>query len=216
MECPIVVRSGGLLDTLTTGEHPQLIGDFSLNAANAITAGMLLQLGLTRLTPAHDLNADQVTKLAASAGAGNLEVIAYHHLPVFHMEHCVFCRFLSTGTTFEDCGHPCETHRVSLRDENGREHPVMADVGCRNTVFGAQSQQASRYMDTWISAGIEHFRLEFVHEQPTQLFNISKAFGSFLDGESSSIELHDALKRNSPQGVTEGSLLVSNKYLKVL
>ena len=216
LECPIVVRSGGLLDSLTTGEHPQLIGDFSLNAANAITAGMLLQLGLTRLTPAHDLNADQVTKLAASAGASNLEVIAYHHLPVFHMEHCVFCRFLSTGTTFEDCGHPCETHRVSLRDENGREHPVMADVGCRNTVFGAQSQQASRYMDTWISVGIEHFRLEFVHEQPTQIFKITQAFARFLDGEISSIELHDELKRNSPQGVTEGSLLVSNKYLKVL
>ncbi len=215
LECPILVRSGGMLDTLTTGEHPQLIGDFSLNAANALTAGMLLRLGLTRLTPSHDLNAQQVTGLAASAGAGNLEVIAYQHLPVFHMEHCVFCRFLSSGTTFEDCGHPCETHRVALRDESGREHPVMADVGCRNTVFGAQSQQAGAHMESWLHAGIQHFRLEFVHESPSHIRTISIAFRNFLTGTINSTQLQREIQKASPQGTTEGSLFVSNKYVNI-
>ena len=40
---------------------PDLRGDFSLNAANAISAGALLHTGLSRLAPTHDLNADQVT-----------------------------------------------------------------------------------------------------------------------------------------------------------
>ena len=71
-------------------------------------------------------------------------MVAYQHLPVFHTEHCVFCRFLSTGTSYKDCGRPCEEHRVALRDDAGRAHPVMADVGCRNTVFGAEAQEASR------------------------------------------------------------------------
>ncbi len=215
LNCPILVRSGGLLDTLTTGEHPQLIGDFSLNAANALTAGMLLRLGLTRLTPSHDLNAEQVTNLAASAGPGNLEVIAYQHLPVFHMEHCVFCRFLSEGTTFEDCGHPCETHRVSLRDENGREHPVMADVGCRNTVFGAQAQQAGTHMESWLHAGINHFRLEFVHESPAQIRTVTKAFAKYLKGNITAGQLQRELQKASPVGTTEGSLFVSNKYVNI-
>ncbi|MEZ4664102.1 MAG: hypothetical protein R2911_41750 [Caldilineaceae bacterium] len=65
-------------------------------------------MGLARLTPTHDLNAAQVAGLARNIGAAHLEVVAYQHLPVFHTEHCVFCRFLSSGTSYKDCGHPCE------------------------------------------------------------------------------------------------------------
>ena len=49
-----------------------------------------------------------------------------------------------------------------VRDESGREHPVMADVGCRNTVFGAEAQEASPHLEAWRRSGIRHFRLEFV------------------------------------------------------
>ena len=149
LECAIVVRSSGLLRRFRRKRHAPLIGDFSLNAANVSSADAFLQLGLARITPTHDLNAAQVGELAREIGADKLEVVAYQHLPVFHTEHCVFCRFLSTGTSYKDCGHPCEKHQVALRDTNGREHPVMADVGCRNTVFGAQAQEASRHLDDW-------------------------------------------------------------------
>ncbi|CAK0812484.1 unnamed protein product, partial [Prorocentrum cordatum] len=41
-----------------SGPRPELIGDFSLNAANAVTAAALLEVpGLRRLTPTHDLSA---------------------------------------------------------------------------------------------------------------------------------------------------------------
>lgn len=93
--CEIVVRSTGLLEALRQEQHPALIGDFSLNAANSITANTLLELGLERITPTHDLNAAQVAALAEQLGSAAVEVIAYQHLPVFHTEHCVFCRFLS-------------------------------------------------------------------------------------------------------------------------
>src|SRR5262249_36626427 len=157
--CPILVRSAGLLDALRQRPHPLLIGDFSLNAANSISAAEFLAMGLSALTPAHDLNAAQVTELARAAGRSAIEVVAYQHLPVFHTEPCVFCRFLSTGTTYRDCGRPCDHHRVALRDTGGRAHPVMADVGCRNTVFGAEAQDASRHLETWLAAGIRQFRL---------------------------------------------------------
>ena len=51
-------------------------------------------------------------------------------MPMFHMEHCVFCTFLSKGTTYKDCGRPCETHVVHLRDRVGQLHRLQADVGC--------------------------------------------------------------------------------------
>jgi putative protease len=182
LECPILARSAGLVEALRNRAHPELTGDFSLNAANALAAGALLALGLLRITPTHDLNAAQVAALARAVGGGAVEAIAYQHLPVFHTEHCVFCRFLSTGTSYKDCGRPCETHRVLLRDPSGRLHPLMADAGCRNTIFGAEAQEASAHLESWLAAGIRHFRLEFAHESPGELTRVARAFASVLAG----------------------------------
>lgn len=32
------------------------------------------------------------------------KVVAHQHLPIFHTEHCVFCRFLSNGNDYTDPG----------------------------------------------------------------------------------------------------------------
>jgi putative protease len=214
-ETPILVRPAGLMTTLR--DRAIIDGDFSLNAANAISAELLLANGLRRLTPTHDLNAAQITALARQTSA-TLEAIAYHHLPVFHTEHCVFCRFLSTGTSYLDCGRPCEKHQVALRDTAGRAHAVIADVGCRNTVFGAQAQEASAHMNAWLDAGIRHFRLEFVHESPARVESITEAFAAFLAKRSTAPELGRRLKQLAPEGTTEGSLFVpaSSELLPVL
>jgi U32 family peptidase len=206
-EAPILVRSAGLLGALSSS-GVRLDGDFSLNAANAISTDLLLTMGLSRIAPTHDLNAAQIAALARGIDPSRLEAIAYHHLPVFHTEHCVFCRFLSTGTSYRDCGRPCEKHQVALRDPGGRPHPVMADVGCRNTVFGAEAQEASLHLAEWLAAGIRHFRLEFVHETPDQVTRIGRAFAEFFAGRAMPEELHRALQRCAPEGVTEGSLFV--------
>ncbi len=215
LDCAILVRPAGLLDSLhTSGQtaaHPQLIGDFSLNAANSIAADLFLSMGMERITPAHDLNAAQVADLARHTGGDRLEVVAYQHLPVFHTEHCVFCRFLSTGTSFRDCGRPCESHRVELKDREGRSHPVLADVGCRNTVFGAEAQEASAHLDLWLAAGVRHWRLEFVHEDADQVRRVFLAFDKGLQGGSVR-ELQSELKRIAPEGTTQGSLYVAPNY----
>ena len=49
-------------------------------------------------------------------------------------------RFLSTGNSYKDCGHPCEAATLHLRDPQGADHLVLADMGCRNTVFNARAQ----------------------------------------------------------------------------
>lgn len=162
----LLVRSAGLLHALTdlrasadpaAAAVPPLHGDFSLNAANSLGAAALLRQGLHRLTPTHDLNAAQLAALARAlpaAAAARLEVVAHQHLPIFHTEHCVFCRFLSDGSSKDDCGHPCESNTVHLRDGDGADHLVLADMGCRNTVFNAQAQTALAHLDTLTGAGI--------------------------------------------------------------
>ncbi len=209
--CQILVRSTGILHALEGKEHPYLIGDFSLNAANSLSAAEYLKT-VDRLTPTHDLNAAQVADLARDAGPEYIEAIAYQHLPVFHTEHCVFCRFLSEGTSYKDCGRPCEKHRVELRDHTGRAHPVMADVGCRNTVFGAEAQEASGHLDLWLGAGIRHFRLEFVHESAEQVKEVTRLFSLTLKGRLTSAQLNKELKIAAPGGTTAGSLYIAPGY----
>jgi putative protease len=211
LECPIVVRATGVLQALQEAGRV-LIGDFSLNTANVLTAEAYLEMGLARLTPTHDLNAAQVAELARRIGPDRVEAIAYQHLPVFHTEHCVFCRFLSEGTTHRDCGRPCEEHRVALRDRQGRAHPVMADVGCRNTIFGAEAQEASAHLSEWLGAGIRHFRLEFVHESGDEVRQVTQAFAAALHGDMGAGALGAVLRRIAPEGTTEGSLFVPKDY----
>lgn len=210
LDCPLLIRSSGLLHMLEgrTG----LTGDFSLNAANAMTADVLLDRGLERITPTHDLNGKQITTLAEEIGGGFIEAIAFGNLPVFHTEHCVFCRFLSTGTTYRDCGRPCEKHLVALRDTAGRQHPVIADIGCRNTVFGAEAQEASAHMEAWLRAGIQHFRLEFVHQDCGEVAQITALFKGYLSGRVSAGDLGVRLRKVARQGTTEGSLFVPQNY----
>ena len=204
-DTPVLVRPAGLMTTLN---GLTIDGDFSLNAANAISADLLMNNGLRRLTPTHDLNAAQIAALARHAGAHRIEAIAYHHLPVFHTEHCVFCRFLSSGTSYKDCGRPCERHQVALRDTAGRAHAVIADVGCRNTVFGAEAQEASAHLTEWLAAGIRHYRLEFVHETAARVAEIAAAFTECLEGGLQPAELARRLKQLAPEGTTEGSLYI--------
>ncbi len=213
LDCQLVVRSGGLLEALQGRHQYPLIGDFSLNVANQLSADTYLKLGLAKIVPTHDLNADQIIHLAQSIGGERFEVIAYHHLPVFHTEHCVFCRFLSNGTSYLDCGQPCESHKVALRDGQGRSHPVMADVGCRNTVFGAEAQVASRHLDQLLRSGIRDYRLEFVHESSEQVRKVAAAFQSNFAREITAAELDQRLRKIIP--TTEGSFFVPDDYLRL-
>ncbi len=209
---PLLARSTSLIELLRADPTITLDGDFSLNAVNILTADLLLREGLQRITLTYDLNADQIARLARQIGGSRIEVIAYQHLPVFHTEHCVFCRFLSTGSSYKDCGRPCERHQVALRDTSGRAHPVIADVGCRNTVFGAEAQEASKHIDHWRAVGIAHYRLEFVHETAEQVRAITEAFRAYFDGAIDAGELGRQLRLSATQGVTEGSLFVPANY----
>lgn len=213
LDIDLLVRSGGLLEALTN--HPQkppIDGDFSLNAANMLTAHTLLELGLRRLTPTHDLNARQISELATLVGPQHLEVMVYHHLPVFHTEHCVFCRFLSDGTDYTNCGHPCEQHRIELRDHRHNRHPVMADVGCRNTVFEGRPQVANAFLPEWQGVGLGHFRLEFVHENAEQVHEIVSAYQAYFAQTISAQALDERISQSLGSATTQGSLYVPDDF----
>lgn len=146
---------------------PELLGDFSLNVANALTASELLNAGLSRVTASYDLNARSIEHMAdlLQDSSNRLEVVVHCHMPIFHTEHCVFARFLTKGNSYLDCGHACTRNNIHLRDEmTGLDNLVLVDMGCRNTVFAAQSQSGVYSLKEWNRAGVRQFRIEFVDE----------------------------------------------------
>ncbi len=183
-----------------------LHGDFSLNIANPLSAQFLMNQGLQRLTISSDLNAEQALDLLHAAPPEWFELILHQHMPMFHMEHCVFAAFMSEGKSFLDCGRPCEKHQVKLRDRVGMEHPLKADVGCRNTLFNAVAQTGAKYYPAFQAAGLAHFRIELMEETPAQVHHTLELYRDLMNGQLDAETLWRELKARSQLGVTSGTL----------
>jgi U32 family peptidase len=127
-------------------------------------------------------------------------------MPMFHMEHCVFCAFLSKGTDYTNCGRPCDHHEVRLRDRAGASHPVKADAGCRNTVFNALAQTGAEYVVRLLALGVRHLRVEFLDETSMQVERTISKYQQLLRGEITGAELWREMKLFSQLGVTRGQM----------
>jgi putative protease len=183
-----------------------LIGDFSLNVANELTAQLLINEGLARLVPSYDLNWEQLAALARRCDPNWFEPVIHQHMPMFHMEHCVFAAFLSKGKDHRDCGRPCDRHRVGLRDRVGAEFPVLPDTGCRNTVFNAVAQSAAEYVLRMQSLGLRHFRVELLLEQREQVGPLLDHYARVLAGLDDGRQTWRELQALNQLGVTRGTL----------
>lgn len=190
--------------------------DFSLNVTNELTADWLLSLGIERWTASYDLNREQLFELVEQVDPTTMEVVLHQRMPLFHMEHCVFCAVLSPGTNKTNCGRPCDTHRVELRDRVGMEHPLTADVGCRNTLFNAVPQSGAEAVPELLRRQVRHFRVEFVRETPDEIAHTLRLYRELLDGQRAGAEVWRELKALNRVGVTRGTLEERRNPLTIL
>ena len=194
-------------DHLKFFAHDRRIGDYSLNVANRLAADYFKNIfGLERVTTSYDLNFQQLEALLQAASPEWFEVTIHQHMPMFHMEYCVFCAFLSNGTDFRNCGRPCDVHDVRLRDRVGAEHPLKADAGCRNTVFNSLAQTGAEYVSRMMELGVRHFRVEFLNETPDQVTQTISKYRRLLRGEITGTQLWRELKLMNQLGVTRGQM----------
>jgi putative protease len=184
------------------------IGDFSLNVTNHLSAQAVLSHGLSAFTPSFDLDAAQLSELLDERLAPFAEVVVHHPMPLFHMEHCVIAALLSEGRDHETCGRPCDRHQVSLRDRAGMNHPVEADVGCRNTVFHAASQSAADLVPRLLERGLRRYRIELVREAEADVERLVRAYRDLIEGKRSATSVWRELRAESGYGVVRGSLRV--------
>jgi putative protease len=188
----LLVRSLGALEhvsRLPAERRPRLHGDFSLNAANALGATLLLERGLRTFVPAYDLSFAELERLLGDVDPARAEVVVHQHIPMFHTEYCAYARLLSTGSSFRDCGRPCEEHKVALKDRTGLEHPVLVDVGCRNTVFSAQPNSVADDIPRLLALGVRRFRVELLREDARRAEERVRGYAEVVAGRRKGAEV---------------------------
>lgn len=203
----VLVRHwGGLMHFSRAASQTLVHGDFSLNVTNSVTGRHLLALGCDTLTAAHDLDEAQLHAMLKGLPAERVTVAVHHHIATFHTEHCVYAHTISHGRDFRTCGRPCEKHQLSLEDREGKRHPVVVDIGCRNTVFNAQAQSAAKAVPKLLSAGVKRFRAEFVWEDQATCAAVLSAWQSVLEGKLSAAQLNERIGAHEQFGVTAGTM----------
>lgn len=206
----VLIRNLGGIAYFKDRDDLYKTGDFSLNCSNPITAKTLLEEGgLDHLTVSYDLNINQVLDLLLAAPTDWFELTLHQHMPMFHMEHCVFCTFLSNGgTSILNCGKPCEEHHVQLKDRVGQLHTLKADVGCRNTLFNGRAQTGARFYQQLRGTGLRRFRIDFLDESAVAAKQIITAYQELLSGGTTGHHLWQDLDVLEKLGVTEGTMEV--------
>lgn len=192
------------------------IADFSLNAANELTIQYLIEQGACRVTASYDLNREQLLYLVANVPPAWLEVVIHQHIPMFHMEHCVFCSLLSPGTDKTNCGRPCDDHEVKMRDRIGMEHPLKADVGCRNTLFNATPQSSAEIAGMLLAKGVRNFRIELLDHAAEEVQMTIALYRDLLAGAVSGKDVWRKLNAANRIGVTRGTLEEKRNPLAII
>ncbi len=208
----ILVRNLGALEYLKRETKIPLIGDFSLNVTNARTLMYLADKGLETINVSYDLNQEQLLDLVKHGDPSKVEVTIHQYMPEFHMEHCVFAAFLSKGSSFKDCGKPCEKHDVKLKDPYGNWHYLKADHECRNTFFKATPQSAGFLIETLKKEGVASIRLEALSENAAELSLKVKTYLGILSGELTPGEAMKKLEMVESYGLGLGQMKKSDTY----
>ena len=191
--------------------------DFSLNVTNPLTAEQLIAWGAQRITASYDLNRDQLIELTKHTPSHWLEVVIHQHMPMFHMEHCVFCNVLSPGKNKSDCGRPCDRHDVKLRDRVGVEHVLHADIGCRNTLYNGVAQSGAEAVESLLNCGVRNFRIELLRDsEASTTTELVKLYQALLAGRLHGTQVWQQLKAHNRVGVTRGTLEQARNPLAIL
>ena len=162
-----------------------------------------------RVTASYDLNVDQLVDLLARRPprlAGGRDPSADSDVP--HGALRLLRLPLAGHRQDRTAAGPCDHHDVKLRDRVGMEHPLKADVGCRNTLFNAVPQTAAEYLPRLLAHGARHLRIEFLDDDARVACADHRPLPGRLEGRREAKTLWRELKATNQYGVTRGPLTV--------
>ncbi|MFN8371103.1 MAG: U32 family peptidase [Bacteriovoracaceae bacterium] len=210
----VLIRNLGALNYFTkiSKYKGELIGDFSLNISNHKTSNYLFNKGLSTQCVSYDLNYNQVCELIKNCDAQKMEVTVHQYMPSFHMEHCVFASNLSSGSSFKDCGFPCEKHKLELKDQFGNYHFIKADQECRNTMYNSIAYSAARFIPELSKLNLGFIRYEALNETGIDLISKIQGYLNLLLKKEDPESVIKNLNLLEKYGLGEGTLRKDKEY----
>jgi len=85
---------------------------------------------------------------------------------------------------------------------------VIADVGCRNTVFHARPQSAATMIPNLRDLGVRRFRIELVRENAADVARLVRVYRELVSGQGDAERAWRELRADGGYGVVRGSLRV--------
>jgi putative protease len=96
------------------------------------------------------------------------------------------------------------------------EHPLKADIGCRNTLFNATAQSAAEAVPELLARGVRRLRVEFLDESPDEVRRTIELYRGLMAGDRQPPQVWSELKAMNRVGVTRGTLEERRNPLAIL
>lgn len=208
----VLVRNLGALSILQKTSLT-LLGDYSLNVTNTLSADWFFNQGLSSIHPSWDLNSTQLFELLDASIASQFEIALHQYIPAFHSRHCLFAALLSKGRVFPECQKICQAHQVEILDHKGERHFLQSDAECRNTLFVGKPQSALKLLPTLREKGVYQFRLEML-DDTNEI--VKKKVSLYADALFGKISIEKAISLagiEEKYGLSEGQLFNENTWV---
>ena len=160
-----LARNLGSLQAANQAGIFALTADFSLNAANEKTVGILRAAGASLVTPVYELDPDDQIDLGPDA----LEMPAYFHPVTFYTQYCLYSHLLGTGRGYPACGKLCKEEQLVLTDRKGVRYEAIRDIPGRLSII---SESPINQLLEVINIDPAAIRVELLHEDEEQLERI--------------------------------------------
>ncbi len=168
------LKSAGLTDVLCAdvGQAAimsplgfELHGDFGITVFNSQTMKALKAMGLRTCTLSFEMTLQQIKELSFGMDA---EMIVYGRLPLMLTENCLIVK--RNGV------HACHTGNVNLIDKTGRSYPLLAEKGCRTTLYNAEKLWLADRTEDAARSGASALRLCFTTENSSECLGVMRAY----------------------------------------
>ena len=94
---------------------------------------------------------------------------------------------------------------------------LLADVGCRNTLFNAVPQSGAEAVPTLLARGVRHFRIELLEDLPAaEIAGMIDLYRRLLAGQLKGQQVWTQLRAANRVGVTRGTLEERRNPLAIL
>ncbi len=181
----LLVRTLGTLTLLKERRGGWLaVADTALNVTNELAALALRRLGADRLTPAHDVEGEQLQRLLEATGEGLWELPVAWHEELFFTQYCLYAHRLGTGRGPDACGQPCARHDLELRDSRHRRYAIRPDALCRLSVLQREIRRRDG-LDRLVRSAprsVASVRVELLDETPEEIRGLLSGYGQGFGG----------------------------------